>query len=136
MEQETKKYNLIIWVIVRISGTSECVVKHWTTPCMYMYQSKKIKRHSWHRRNCCISRNCCLKWPWKASLERHVVNLSTFLLIYFFIYFSNFFVSISKPFQSLTSHFKIPNTVCLASFLRITSSYSLERILSFLFCFT
>ena len=68
-------------------------------------------------------------------MERYVVNLFTFLLIYFSIYFSNFFVSISKPFQSLTSHFKLPNTVCLASFLRITFSYFSERILIFLFFF-
>ena len=69
----------------------------------------------------------------EKPLWRYVVNLFTFLLIYFSFYFSNVFVSISKPFQSLTSHFKIPNTVCLASFLRIPFSHFSERILIFLF---
>ena len=45
----------IIWVIVRISGTSECIFNHWTTPCMY--QSKRIKRHSF-----CISCNSLFRY--------------------------------------------------------------------------
>ena len=39
----------IIWVIVRVSGTSECIFNHWATSCMY--QRKRTKLHSWHRRN-------------------------------------------------------------------------------------
>ena len=55
------------------------------------------------------------------------------LLIYLiFIYFSNFLLSVSKPFQSFTSHLKLPkHTVCLVSFLLITYSYFLERFFIF-----
>ena len=72
----------IIWVIVRISGTSECIFNHWTTPCMY--QSKRIKRQMM-----CIDGiivfpvNVCFKWPWKASLGKYVVNLSFYLFLFF-----------------------------------------------------
>ena len=39
----------IIWVVVRISGTCDCIINDWTTPCMC--ESKRIKRHSWYEQN-------------------------------------------------------------------------------------
>ena len=35
-----------------------------------MYQRKRIKRHSWHRRSSCIPATVCFHWPWKAPLGR------------------------------------------------------------------
>ena len=90
---------------------------------------------------CCISCNCLFKMTLKSqfiflyffynSIILCIANIvKDNLLIYLiFIYFSNFLLLVSKPFQSFTSHLKIPkHTVCLVSFLRITSSYFLERI--------
>ena len=102
---------------------------------LHVHVSKqKIKRHSWHRRNCCISRNCLFKIALKSLIGVVRSQFIYFFTYLVFIYFSNFFVSVSKPFQSPTSHFKIPNTH-LASFLRITFSYFSERHLIFLFFF-
>ena len=78
---------------------------------LHVHVSKqKVKRHSWHRRNCCISRNCLFKIDLKSLtgvVRSQFIYYFTYLV---FIYFSNFFVSVSKPFQSPISHFKISNT--------------------------
>ena len=102
----------IIWVIIRISGTSECIFNHWATSCMY--PRKRTKLHSWHRRNNSLFTMALKSLIMKVRCQFIFLSIFIFLLLfcnivkdiylftYLFIYLFCFsFKTLPEPYKPL-----------------------------------